>query len=243
MKILQKVLDVSNKQDYLSDAAVAKIKNEKMAVILRIGYTGYGNPQTPTYDKKFEANYAKLKAAGVPVGVYYFTICYNDEITNKEINFLKKALEGKTFEYPVYIDVEPYEDKKACPAWNNCPKATRTQNVSRICEALEKEGYYVGIYFSKGLVSGLLDLTKLTRFDKWIAQYNIACTYSGAYGLWQYSSKEPANKYYIVHAENRVDISNAYYDFPKIIKEQGLNNYAKRKYVTCPKCGERIYLD
>ena len=89
-----------------------KVKEQVDFVILRAGgnYGGYYK------DSKFEQYYAACKKLGIPVGAYYDA--------GKELwcadggayaqHFLK-LLQGKTFEYPVYIDIEvtPKRYKKA----------------------------------------------------------------------------------------------------------------------------------
>lgn len=236
-EVINKVLDISVHQGFLSDDAVAKIKSSGYWVIMRIGYTGYGS-LAPAPDTVFEANYKKLHEAGVQCGAYYFTLAFNDVIADKEIEYIKKTLSGKKFELPFYLDIEGQTNSAP---WTNLSGTERARLSNKICTAIEREGYYVGIYSSKhGFTSKWLDMSQLTHFDKWVAQYNIVCTYTGsAYGLWQYSSKESASKYGITKG-SYVDISNAYYDFPSIIKGKGLNGYAGVKTIKCPHCGSII---
>lgn len=235
-EIVNKVLDISTHQGLLTDTAVQKIKEAGMWVVLRIGYTGYESLK-PAIDTVFEANYKKLHDAGVPCGAYYFTIAFNQTIAEAEAKFIVDTLRGKKFELPFYLDVE---GQTASIPWTNLDGGTRAKMVRYICSYVESAGYYVGIYSSKsGFTSKWLDMSLLEHFDKWVAQYNIICTYNGTYGMWQYSSKESASKYGITKSAY-VDINNAYYDFPTIIKTKGLNNYKNSRFITCPKCGELI---
>ena len=59
-------------------------------------------------DSRFEENYAGAKAAGLMVGAYYFVgaLCksYEDGVADAE-RFIE-MLQGKQFEYPVFIDFE-----------------------------------------------------------------------------------------------------------------------------------------
>lgn len=235
--IIKKILDISSFQGELSDVAVAKIKAAGVGVILRLGYTGYESNK-PALDNVFDVNFTKLKAAGVPVGVYYFTIAYNNAMANNEAQFILSHLEGKTLELPVCIDVE---SQARSDGWTALNGQARASLVKYICTQLQNHGYYVSIYASKSWLtdSRLLDASQLTAFDKWVAQYNITCTYSGNYGLWQYSSKESASKYGITKT-SYVDISNAYYDYEAIIKSKGLNNYGSANIVTCPYCSAKF---
>lgn len=235
-EVINKVLDISVHQGLLSDEAVKKIKENNLWVVLRIGYTGYESLK-PAKDTVFEQNYKKLHDANVPCGAYYFTIAYNKAMADLEIQFILDTLKGKRFELPFYLDVEG--QKNSIP-WTNLSGDARAELSDYICSSVEKNGYYAGIYSSKhGFTSSWLNMSKLTHFDKWVAQYYVTCTYNGQYGMWQYSSKESASKYGITKG-TYVDINNAYYDFPTIIKRKGLNNYVDVKYITCPNCGQQI---
>ena len=237
MKVNFKVLDISSFQGNLTADAVKKIKAQNMGVILRIGFTGYGS-ENPTMDANFEANYKALHDAGVPCGAYYFTLCYKEDILIKEINFLKNNLANKLFELPIYLDVEP---QTGSYGWTSCSAITRSNNVARICRELQNAGYYMGIYASKSWFGAQLIEGVIKDFDKWVAQYNSKCTYNGKYLMWQYSSKEKASKYGITRT-SVVDISNAYCDFPAVIKKARLNGYKNMRCIKCPKCGEEIYI-
>ena len=238
-KVLGQILDISNSQGKLTQDAVVKMKEKGIiGVILRIGYTGYGSEQ-PTMDLSFEHNYKLLHDNGINCGAYYFTIAYNDTIVNREIDFLKRELAKKVFELPIYLDVEAQSGSRG---WTNCSPSVRTANVYKICKALEDANYYVGVYASKSWFGSKLLEEPLKNFDKWIAQYNVTCTYKGAYGLWQKTSSGNA-KAYGIYSTKCVDVSNAYYDFKSLIVGKGLNNYESRKFVVCPKCNEKIYLD
>jgi len=235
MKSLGKVLDIASPQGLLTSEAVTKIKQQGiLGVILRIGYTGYGS-EMPTMDKVFEHNYKLLHDAGINCGAYYFTLAYNDTILKREINWLEEQLGKKQFELPIYIDVEAQAGSKG---WTNCSAAVRTANVAKLCEALEYQKYYVGIYASKSWFGSKLLESQLVAYDKWIAQYYIKCTYGGVYHMWQKTSSGYAPTYGIHTSSNKIDISECYYDFPKIIKNNGLNNTNKQLEVTCPFTGK-----
>lgn len=234
MKSIGKVLDISYAQGELTQDAVNKIKQQGiLGVILRIGFTGYGGG-LPTKDKCFEHNYKLLHDAGIPCGAYYFTIAYNDTITNREIEFLQTELAKKKFEFPIYIDVEAQAGSKG---WTNCSPSVRTANVARICNALNNAGYYVGVYASKSWFGSKLLEAPLKPFDKWIAQYYFTCNYKGSYHLWQYTSSGNGALYGL---KGRVDVSECDLNFPAVIKNNYLNGYTKpveKKEVICPITG------
>ena len=71
-----------------------------------------------------------------------------------------------------------------------------------------------------------MNLNELERFDKWVAQWTKACTYPGDYGMWQFggeTNKIRSNKV----AGVVCDQNYAMKDYPKIIKDKGLNGFGK----------------
>ena len=167
-------------------------------------------------DSTYEKNYAGAKAAGMPIGAYYIVgpLCVSKEDGIADANRFLKMLEGKTFEYPVYIDLELTAPKN---------KAGATDAVIGFCETMEQAGYYCGIYASD--VSGFvdrLDLERLTAYDKWVARYGSKPQYVKSYGMWQYSSTGK-----IQGIGPDVDLDEAYMDYPAIMKEKGLNGFKK----------------
>lgn len=167
-------------------------------------------------DSNFEQNYRNAKAVGMPVGAYYFVgsgcISKADGIADAK-RFLE-IIKGKTFEYPVYIDLE---------ATSPSAKAGATEACIGFCETMENAGYYCGIYASD--VSGFNDrliLSKLDKFDKWVARYGSKPVVVKSYGIWQKSDSGR-----ISGINENVDLDEAYKDYPTIIKNAGLNGYPK----------------
>lgn len=167
-------------------------------------------------DPCFEKNYAGAKAVGVPVGAYYYvgsncTSC-DDGVADAK-RFLE-IIKGKQFEYPVYIDVE-----ESSPA----AKTGATDACIGFCQTLEQAGYYCGIYASD--ISGFvdrLDLSRITRYDKWVARYGSKPTAVKTYGMWQYSSAGA-----VAGITGNVDLDESYKDYPSIIKDAGFNGFTK----------------
>lgn len=212
-------IDVSKYQSNL-DLAQAKAGGVNFA-ILRAGYTGWGNGVSKAKDPTFENFYNTAKSIGLPVGCYYFTIATSYQKGVDEANWLyNNCLRGKTFEYPIFIDVEDDSGKKYY--LRKAGKDATTQGVKGFCETLEKLGYYVGIYASD--ISGFKDMVnidQLTKYDKWVADYDSNPQYVPSYGMWQYSSKGRVNGY-----NGDVDFNYAYLDYPAIMKSKGLNGFS-----------------
>lgn len=169
-------------------------------------------------DSTFEQNYTRAKAAGLPVGAYYFvgSLCTTKEDGIADAKRFLEIIKGKSFEYPVYIDLE---------STNPAAKAGATEACIGFCETMEAAGYYCGIYASD--ISGFkerLDISKLERFDKWVAIYGSKPNYVKSYGVWQYSSTGKVSG-----ISGNVDMNEAYKDYPQIIKAAGLNGFQKTK--------------
>jgi lysozyme len=168
-------------------------------------------------DSKWEANYKGAKAAGIPIGAYYFVgkDCVSAAAGKADAERFLKILKGKQLEYPVYMDNE------AQPA---SAKTGITEATIAFCETMENAGYFVGIYGST--YSGFkerMDDGRLTPYAHWVAQYASKCTYSGNYGIWQYSSKGKVSG-----ISGNVDLDYAYVDYPSVITKDGFNGYRKQ---------------
>ena len=171
-------------------------------------------------DIKFEQYYKACKALDIPVGVYHYSMAKNVTEARTEANFLiENVLKGKQFEYPIYMDVE---DK----VQSALGKEKLTDIVTAFCDTVERAGYYVGIYSSTSFFKTYMNLNELERFDKWVAQWTKVCTYPGDYGMWQFggeTNKIRSNKV----AGVVCDQNYAMKDYPKIIKDKGLNGFGK----------------
>lgn len=203
-------IDVSRWQGQIDWSAV---KNSGIEfAILKAG----GSDSGFYTDPNFEKNYMNAKAVGMPVGAYYYvgSGCTSKADGIADANRFLDIIRGKTFEYPVYIDLE---------ATSPNAKSGTTEACIGFCETMENAGYYCGIYASD--VSGFNDrliLSKLDKFDKWVARYGSKPVVVKNYGIWQKSDSGE-----IGGIKGNVDLNEAYKDYPTVIKNAGLNGYPK----------------
>lgn len=190
---------------------------KKAGMEFAIARAGYGSAlkYPEQYDAKFRDYYTNAKRAGMPIGAYWYTYAKDTAAAKVEADSFLAALKGKTFEMPVFIDVED----ASLPT----NKATLTEIVRTFCQRVEDAGYYIGIYASLSWLENRLDMSKLKDFDVWVAQWNSTCDYAGNYGMWQYTSSGSVPG---VPSE-RVDLDYAYIDYPSVIKGAGLNGFKK----------------
>lgn len=212
-KIFSKGIDLSEHQGTVN---FDKLKASGIDfVLLRAGF-GSANKYPEQYDARFEEYYQKAKSAGLGVGAYWYSYAENADMAADEAASFLAALKGKQFDYPVYIDLE--EDNIA----HLLGKAAYSSIAAKILSTVESHGYWVGIYASLYYLSDRLDMSKLSRYAVWCAQWNNVCEYENA-GIWQYTNEHSVNG-----VAGKVDADYAYYDYPSQIKAKGLNGYAKK---------------
>ena len=180
--------------------------------ILRAGYGMFDYQKDP----KFETYYKQAKSAGLAVGAYFYSYAKNKTEAKKEAQIFLKWIKGKTFEFPVYLDIE---DKSQ----ENLSKKVLTDICIAWLSEVEKSGYYVGIYANPNWFENKLDLDRLKNYDKWLAHWVEKPKWGNEFGgLWQYTDKGA-----VKGIKGNVDLDKSYRDYPKLIKNAGLNGFKK----------------
>ncbi len=205
---MSKGIDVSKHQGTI-DWQKVKTSGVDFAMI-RAGYGRYDNQK----DECFEENYKNAKQAGVKVGAYLYSYAKSVDDAKKEAETFLKWISGKQFEYPVAFDVEE-------KAQSDKGKQFVSDIIRAFCETVEKAGYYVCIYANKYWLDNFVDDDCKKKYDTWLAQWAEKATYSGKYGIWQYSSQGS-----IDGISGRSDLDESYKDYPLIMKNKGLNGFA-----------------
>lgn len=204
---------------YQSDMNIETAKNEGVKfAIVRGGFTAIGNGVSCYKDSAFENLYSRCKALGIPVGSYWYSCANTYQKGVNEANFLyENCLKGKQFEYPIYIDVEDATNQSG-------DIRGTTDAIKGFCETLESKGYYVGIYANVNWFRNYIYTGELDKYDKWVACWSKERPSYPQGGLWQFGGSTNLVRTNIV-AGMVCDQDFAYYDYPTIIKEKGLNGY------------------
>jgi len=203
-----KGIDVSQWQGKIDFQAVADAGTE--FVILRAGY-GFKASQV---DKTFVTNYNNAKAAGIPVGAYWYSYAKNEEEAKLEAAACLEVLGDRKFEFPIAYDFEePFQMKYS--------KAKIASIICAFCEELEAHGYYCSVYSFASAFTYNINQTVKERYDAFVAHYGVKKpAYKGPYGVWQYSSTGRVDGIKV-----NVDRDYAYKNYPVIIKKYHLNGY------------------
>lgn len=209
-KVLTKGIDVSTHQGNINWSAV-----KNAGVDFAIIRAGYGR-EISQKDAQFENNYAGCKSNGIPVGAYWYSYATSVEEAVIEAKVFLKVLKGKTFEYPVYFDME---EKRQF----DLGKDTCTAIAKAFMDTVEKAGYWVGLYMSASPLKTYISEEVRKRYAVWVAHYGVSKTsYDGAYGIWQHSSTGK-----VAGVGGSVDLNNCYINYPAYIKGAGLNGFKK----------------
>lgn len=224
---MKKGIDVSQWQGNVNWTAVKDSKKADFA-ILRAGY----GRSTSQKDRQFDSYYNGCKAAGIPVGAYWYNYATTVADAKKEAQACLEVLKGKKFEYPIYYDIEESATLRK-------GKSTVSAIAKAFCETLEAAGYFVGIYSMKSALEAYLNDDVKKAYTVWLAHVGVdKSSYSGAYAMWQYSWKGSVSG-----IGGDVDLDYCYEDFPAIIEKAGLNGYAKTGSTPAPvKKPETVYI-
>ena len=178
-------------------------------VIIRAGFGKVANQK----DKLFESHYANAKKAGLKVGCYHYTYAKSVQEAEQEADVFLEWIKDKTFEYPVYFDIED-------ASLQNLGKQVLTDIVLAWCGKVQSAGYYVGIYANPDWFMNRLDLERLKGFDKWLAHWVAVPKWKNEFGgLWQYGLTR------IDGYNGDIDGDYSYRDYEKTIKALGLNGF------------------
>lgn len=179
-------------------------------------------------DPIFEYNYAECKRLGIPVGAYYYTYAQDKAYADKELALFKKAVEGKTFEYPLVVDVE---DNLLKPLSADA----LTDLVIYALETIESWGCYAMVYTYLNYQNTELNMTRLADYDLWLAAYRDVRPTAPRHNIWQYTSSGKVDG-----ISDNCDLNWVYKDYPSIIKANGLNGFAPEKESALSKEATRL---
>ncbi len=152
-------------------------------VILRCGYRG-SSSGVLLEDQKFRANIQGAAAAGLKVGVYFFSQAVNEVEAVEEASLTLDLIRRYGITYPVFMDVEDANGRA-----DRIDAGTRTKIIRAFCETIRSGGYTAGVYANKTWLSEKMNVGQLSGYKIWLAQYASTPTYGGRYDMWQYSCK------------------------------------------------------
>lgn len=192
-------IDVSKWQ---KEIAWDKVKEDGIDfVIIRCGYRGSVSGCL-VEDPYFEQNIKGAIAAGLKVGVYFFTQAVNEVEAVEEASMVVSLIRDYELDYPVFIDTESAGGNGRADALD---EETRTAVCEAFCATVRNAGYQSGVYASRNWYNTRVDVEKLERYVIWLAEYRKVPLYQGYYHMWQYTSKGKVDG-----IEGNVDLNISY---------------------------------
>lgn len=211
------VIDVSH-WDGLVDYNAWINKHNLWGVIIKAG--GNETSLGRYTDSQFETNYQKARAANLHIGAYYYTVVTSIEEAKKDAQHLIGLLKDHNFDMPIYMDVED-------PRQFKLSKRLLTDIIKTFCDALNKAGYYAGLYMSGSTWLNNVVTDELRSYANWIAWWRANWpNEAGDIGLWQQGTKRLRDgKVYYDDVSGCTDFNWCIIDYPSYIK----NNSTKQK--------------
>lgn len=202
--VTHKGIDVSSYQGAINWQQVAADGVEY--AIIRLGIRGYGSEGRLVLDEYFIRNIEGATAAGVEVGVYFFTQALTPEEAREEADFVIQALSPYNLQCTVVLDVE---DVNAASARTNVLTMEQwTDNCIAFFDRIEEAGYRPMIYGNLKTFMLMLDLTRIEQYPKWFAAYTPYFYYPYAFDIWQYTDTAK-----VAGITGNVDMNISFYDF------------------------------
>ncbi|MDR0964753.1 MAG: glycoside hydrolase family 25 protein [Clostridium sp.] len=181
----RKGIDVSSHQGTI-DWPKVKAAGIEFAII-RVGYRGYGSEGRMMADEQFTNNIEGAIAAGVDVGVYYFSQAITTQEALDEANYVLEKIAPYNLTYPVVMDVERVSD--AGGRMNKISSQDRTLIAQTFLDRIAERGYDVMLYHNTEMGALMLEIDKLEEYDKWYAYYGSDLYYPYEYKIWQYTNQ------------------------------------------------------
>lgn len=173
---------------------------------IRVGYCNYDGTINDGYDPYYQTNMAGAIAAGINVGVYVYS--YAKTVSSAKVcaQAVAEKVKPYTITMPIAFDCED------SALYSQIDKQTNTDICKAFLSETKNLGYYPILYTYTNFAKTLLDMSQLSAYDLWLADYTGNPSYTGPYTIWQYSSKGSVSG-----ISGNVDMNIAYKDYPSII--------------------------
>ncbi len=182
-------IDVSRYQGRIN---WAKVKEQGIEfVFIRIGYRGYGKAGNINLDQRFYENIEGAQAAGIDVGVYFFSQAINEDDPLEEAAFVAESLKGYELQLPVVYDPESILDDVA--RTDDVSGEQFTKNAIVFCNSIREKGYEPMIYSNMLWEAFEFDLSQLTDIPIWYADYEVFPQTPYHFVFWQYTNEGKIN--------------------------------------------------
>ncbi len=171
-------------------------------VMIRVGLRNADNKINE--DEYFERNITRALAAGLHVGVYFYSTASNEIEALEEAKWVVERIKDYKITYPVVYDLENIG------LFNTAGLSLEQVNKhAKMFLDYVKNSGYVGCLYSNGYdLRNRWDTNYLKDYLVWYAHYTDEPSYEGNYVIWQYSNTGKVKGIY-----GNVDLDVAYFSY------------------------------
>lgn len=177
-------IDVSSWQYDIDWQAVADAGAE--FAIIRIGYRGSETGRLNA-DKYAQKNLEGAAAAGLDIGVYFFSQALTLEEAEEEAYYVLNAIKDYNITMPVVFDWEKVHNDNSRSL--NMDRRTLTNCAKTFLETIKMAGYNAMVYFNPHQSRNLYYLSELKEYDFWLASYTDRMDFPYKVDMWQYTEQ------------------------------------------------------
>lgn len=156
--------------------------------MIRIGYRGY-EKGIMHRDKLSESYISGAQAAGIDVGVYFYSQAVSEAEAREEAVYVCELIKDSEIKYPVVFDWELPDDSEA----RTLGTTTETLNkcAAAFCQEITDRGYTAMLYSNLKMALTKYDMQTLSVYDFWYVEYKDGHnppSYPYELQMWQYAS-------------------------------------------------------
>lgn len=171
-------IDVSAWQ---GDIDFEAVKNAGCSFVIMRMCRCYGEIEEDAF---FSQNIDAACAAGLDVGVYFYSTDNSPEDIRADAAWIADRLAGRQLDFPVVFDWEDFG------TFQEYGMSIHDLNQLFVLfnDELEKSGYSAMLYSSKNYLNTFWSESNKTNYPVWLAHYTSSTDYNGSYSVWQASS-------------------------------------------------------
>ena len=168
--ITTKVLDISEFQPNID---YKKLASEVDAVIIRVGYRGWGSSGDLVTDSMFKTHLQGAIDNNIPYGFYFFSQATTAIEAKAEANYTYNLIKNSTPSLPIYIDIEDSTAPDKTGRADGLTKTQRTNIINTFCKEIEAKGLKGGVYASESWFDYKFTTSKIDKYSIWVANFGI----------------------------------------------------------------------
>lgn len=177
--------------------------------MIQMGSRGYATGAV-TLEENYATYMAEAKAAGLSVGVTFYSQAATEAEAVEEANLVLQMLAQSEVkpDYPIVLEMEIVNNDTS--RIENLTKSELTAIAKAFCDTIRQGGYNPAIYGNKYWLLRKVDLTQLGNCNIWLSQEGDIPDYPYQFAMWEY--KQDAE---IDGISGKVPVSISFIDYKK----------------------------